>query len=97
MTQRQGSKLSNLDLSAFDDPKPRRLPSREEIDRTAAFPSRDPLPEKEGDDQVNIRGRMSVIRRFKALAKDSNLSHVKMLERMMDEFEGNAGRSGHHT
>lgn len=92
MTQRQGSKLGNLDLSAFDDPKPRRLPSKEEIDRTAAFPSRDPVPEKESDDQVNIRGRMSIIRRFKALAKSLDLSHVRLLERMMDEFEGKTGR-----
>ncbi len=82
------TKIGGLDLSSFEKPKDRNLPTADDIDRTARLPRRDPIPEKEGDDQVNIRGRMSIIRRFKALCKAYNLSHVKMLDALMDHLEG---------
>ena len=81
------TKLGSLDLSTFDKAKDRKLPSADDIDRTARLPRRDPIEEKEGDDQVNIRGRMSVIRRFKALCKSTNLSQVQLLEALMNNLE----------
>lgn len=92
MTQPTKSRLAGLDLSAFDGADHRRRPTMEEIDQRARLPRRDPEPEKEGDDQVNIRGRMSVIRRFKRLAKEQGLSHVRFLEAMLDDFENHSRR-----
>jgi hypothetical protein len=83
------SKLAKIDLSAFDEPQPRRRqPSVEDIDRSSSLPRRDPIPEREGDDQVNIRGRMSIIRRFKRLAREQEKCHVNFLKMLMNRFEG---------
>ena len=81
------NRLASLDLSQLPDGNRRDRPSTADIDRFATLPSREPVSEKEGDDQVNIRGRMSVIRRFKSMSRDTGWSHARLLEELMDRYE----------
>ena len=76
----------NMDLSDFDDfaPKPR-SPTKAEIKR--AIDKRFPSREASTEGQLNMRGDIAVLERFKQMCKDDRRTYVAMLEILMDKFE----------
>lgn len=85
MSNRKPSGFGDLDLSGVDA-SPRARPSAAEIDRRSSMPRRDPAPERELRDNVNIGGPASVIGRFKAEAKE-NGGQWQYLQALMDHWE----------
>ncbi|GAA4664409.1 hypothetical protein [Bartonella pachyuromydis] len=78
-----------LDFSALDDFQPRKSVSslqtinRKEIDKAAAFPSREQLDET----QINIKASMVIIDRFRSMAEKERYRHGEFLEILMDTYE----------
>ncbi len=71
-------------LSSIQSP-----PVKEEKGREDAWPDRSPqMPVKEEMRQISVRGRVSVISRFKRLCAQERYSHGDMLEILLDAYEG---------
>ena len=85
MNEPKKSRLAEL-VDGMDKPARDRRPTSDELDRIATMPSRDRSSEPEGFDQVNIRARVSVIRRFKEEGRRFG-GQAKLLEAMMDKWE----------
>ncbi|MCZ2329030.1 hypothetical protein [Bartonella sp. F02] len=83
------SERKPLDFATLDDFQPRKSVSnahhteRKEIDKTAAFPSR----EQSDDSQINIKASTVTINRFRAMAKKDRYRHGEFLEILMDFYE----------
>lgn len=78
----------NMDFDDLDDFEPKAVPKAQEavkrsVDSVSGFPSR----EASEDGQLNMKGRKTVLNRFKAMCKDDRRSYVDMLEILMDRFE----------
>ncbi len=83
MTERRSSFA--LDLDDIDD-EPVTRPSATEIDNISTLPVREAPPAKVPFDQVNIKARKPIIKRFKRMATDYR-SQGRLLEMMMDHWE----------
>ncbi len=78
----------NMDFDDLSDFEPKAASKPQEavkrsVDSVSGFPSR----EASEDGQLNMKGRMAVLDRFKAMCKDDRRSYVDMLEILMDRFE----------
>lgn len=78
----------NMDFDDLNDFEPKVATRPQEtvkrsVDSVSGFPSR----EASEDGQLNMKGRNSVLNRFKAMCKDDRRSYVDMLEILMDRFE----------
>lgn len=85
MNEPKRSRLAEL-VGDLAKPDRDRQPTADELDRIATMPRRDAVQEPEGFDQVNIKARVSVVRRFKHEARKSG-GQAKFLEAMMDKWE----------
>ncbi|WP_375612421.1 MULTISPECIES: hypothetical protein [unclassified Bartonella] len=78
-----------LNFSELDDFKPRQTQSslnivqRKEIDKAAAFPSR----EQSVEIQLNIKASVNIINRFKLMAKQERYRHGDFLEILMNAYK----------
>ncbi len=83
----------SLDFDDLDDFEPRKpaqqpkAPAMKEIDRVAAFPSR----EAADDAQINIKTSSAILDRFRAMAKAERYKHGEFLEILMNVYEGRGG------
>lgn len=83
------SERKTLDFTTLDDFKPRksimtsRITERKQIDKTAAFPSR----EQSEDSQINIKANINTIARFRTMAKQDRYRHGEFLEILIDFYE----------
>lgn len=77
---------------AIDDFAPRKpsraskappRPSQKAVARVSSFPSR----EAPDDDQLNIKGPMAVLNRFRVLKKTERYKYSDLLDMMMDAYE----------
>ena len=82
----------NDDMSDFKPRVPRRAggaspaPKLEKkaIDAVSSFPSR----EAPAEGQLNLKGPMHILNRFKAMCKDDRRAYYDMLQILMDRYEG---------
>ncbi len=58
--------------------------ARRAVDAVSNFPSR----EASADGQLNLKGPLHVLERFKAICKADRRAYYDMLEILMDRFEG---------
>ena len=58
--------------------------TRREIDAVSRFPSRDVAR----DGQMNLKGPIEILDRFRAMCKADRRAYYDMLEILMDQFEG---------
>ncbi|EJF82516.1 hypothetical protein [Candidatus Bartonella washoeensis] len=78
-----------LDFPDLDDFQPRKTLSnldtakRKEIDKVSAFPSR----EQVDDAQINIKASLTIINRFKLMAKQERYRHGDFLEILMNAYK----------
>ncbi|WP_273758930.1 hypothetical protein [Bartonella sp. AU55XJBT] len=78
-----------LNFSDLEDFKPRQAKStfstveRKEIDRAVTFPSR----EQSDESQINIKTSITIINRFKSMAKRERYRHGDFLEILMNAYE----------
>ena len=78
----------NMDFDDLSDFEPKATPKTQDtvkrsVDSVSGFPSR----EASDDGQLNMKGRKTILNRFKVMCKDDRRSYVDMLEILMDRFE----------
>jgi len=106
MSNRPSLEMPSFDAADLDDfaprpkaPKPaealaepaaaRRAPKADKraIDAVSRFPSR----EGPTEGQLNLKGPLPILERFRAMCKEDRRAYYDMLEILMDRYEGTKG------
>lgn len=88
MSERKPSSFSGLNLDGIGNAPVERRPTADEIAQKTTAPSREAAPDKEGTEQMNMRLKISQFTRFTALCDRHRMSRPKMLDALMDKWEG---------
>lgn len=63
---------------------PKVAQEKKAVDAVSSFPSR----EAPSEGQLNLKGPLHILNRFKALCKDDRRAYYDMLQILMDRYEG---------
>lgn len=66
------------------EPAPKAVVEKKAVDAVSSFPSR----EASAEGQLNLKGPLHILNRFKALCKDDRRAYYDMLQILMDRYEG---------